>query len=154
MRRPMPSPGRTVVHRPAPHWRSVTGSQARSHAVAGAALRRAEKQATVDMPGALLHGFRHRARQATVTGCGAQSVISRLLCAHIPSMSSRGWVRSHAKDGKRSNLGAASPTVRAHLCVSHDQALLNSKRRWASRSRGVKLSQASASGTIFGSSTG
>jgi len=33
MRRPMPSPGRTVVHRPRPHWRSVTGSQTRSHAV-------------------------------------------------------------------------------------------------------------------------
>jgi hypothetical protein len=48
--------------------------------------------ATVDMPGALYSMAFAIGRRATVTDCDAQSVISRLLCAHIAEPALNGMV--------------------------------------------------------------
>ena len=60
-------------------WWSVTGS----HAVEVQPRGGQGNRPLSTCRGALLHGFRHWARQATVTDYDEQSVTNRLLCAHI-----------------------------------------------------------------------
>jgi len=115
MRRPMPSPGRTVVHRPAPHWRPVTGSQTGSHAVEMQPSAGRETGHCRHAGGALLHGFGHWARQATVTDPDAQSVISRWLCAHNADYLLLSVCRHERRAGHRSARSGVGACDRPNL---------------------------------------
>ena len=80
--RPMPSPGRSVVHRLRRAGGPSPGAKRGAMRSRCSPFGGQRNRPLSTCRGALLHGFRHWARQATVTDRDAQSVIGRLLCAH------------------------------------------------------------------------